>query len=314
MTLLPRSVTLLWDPFHLRKVTVKMDEMDKLPMPSLNKISRRSFGAMSIGALASGCTRRIPNSDPEPVEVIPSIAFSEGYGPITDAGYNLPAIPSVYTQGINRRMTGRYIGEGTPGTIDVDPYAKFLYFINDDYTAIRYPVGVGRAGLALTGSATIKLKKKWPSWTPTQNMIRREPDVYGPFSRGIPGGIRSPLGARALYLYRGNRDTYYRIHGTNDLSSIGNSGSAGCIRMFNHDIIDLYDRVQVPMKVLIRTEEESLRVDPEYFGRGVDLPSVTLDPEDVYGEAALARDPGPDFSADVLPEGIDLFPEVVTEG
>jgi len=282
-------------------------------MLSSNKITRRSFGALSLGALASGCTRSIPNSNPEPVEVIPSIAFSEGYGPITDAGYNLPAIPGVYTQGINRRMRGLYTGEGRPGTIDVDPYAKFLYYINEDLTAVRYPVGVGRAGRSLTGGATIQLKKKWPGWTPTQNMLRTEPHVYGPFARGIPGGIRSPLGARALYLYRGNRDTYYRIHGTNDLSSIGNSGSAGCIRMFNHDIIDLFDRVEAPMQVHIRSEEESLRVDPEYFGRGVDLPAVTLNPDDVYGEAALARDPGPDFSADVLPEGIDLFPEVVTD-
>lgn len=279
-----------------------------------SKITRRSFGAMSLATVAAGCTRQIPSSNPEPVEVIPAVQFIEGYGPIRDAGYTLPAIPSVYTQGINRRMEGLYTGEGKPGTIDVDPYAKFLYFINEDLTAIRYPVGVGRAGRSLSGQATIKLKKKWPGWTPTQNMLRTEPDVYGPFARGIPGGIRSPLGARALYLYRGNRDTYYRIHGTNDLSSIGNSGSAGCIRMFNQDIIDLYERVTTPMEVIIRSEEESLRVDPEYFGRGVDLPAVTLDPEDVYGEAALALDPGPDFSADIVPEDIELFPEVGSGG
>lgn len=283
-------------------------------MTQISKLTRRSFGAMSLAGLAAGCTRRIPNSNPEPVEVIPAMQFSEGYGPIFDAGYNLPAIPSVYTQGINRRMEGIYTGEGRPGTIDVDPYAKFLYFINEDLTAIRYPVGVGRAGRSLSGRATIKLKKKWPGWIPTQNMLRTEPNVYGPFASGIPGGIRSPLGARALYLYRGNRDTYYRIHGTNDLSSIGNSGSAGCIRMFNQDIIDLFERVSTPMEVIIRSEEESLRVDPEYFGRGVDLPAVTLNPDDVYGEAALALDPGPDFSADVVPEGFDLFPEVVTDG
>ncbi len=237
---------------------------------------------------------------------MPTPQFVEGYGAIQDAGYTLPAISPFYTVGVNRRMKGVYTGEGQPGTIDVDPYAKFLYLINDDFTAIRYPVGVGRQGRSISGRATIQLKKKWPGWTPTQNMLRTEPDVYGPFKRGIPGGIRSPLGARALYLYRGGRDTFYRIHGTNDLNSIGNSGSAGCIRMFNQDIIDLYERVQTPMEVHIRSEAESLRVDPEYFGRGVELPAVRLDPEDVYGPEALARDPGPNFDADRMPvAGLD---------
>jgi lipoprotein-anchoring transpeptidase ErfK/SrfK len=253
-----------------------------------------------LATAASGCVRRVPASN-KVVEVMPTPQFAAGYEAIQDAGYTLPAISPFYTVGVNRRMEGLYTGEGRPGTIDVDPYAKFLYLVNEDYTAIRYPVGVGRQGRSISGRATVQLKKKWPGWTPTQNMLRTEPDVYGPFKRGIPGGIRSPLGARALYLYRGGRDTFYRIHGTNDLTSIGNSGSAGCIRMFNQDIIDLYNRVQTPMEVIIRTEAESLRVDPEYFGRGVELPAVRLDPNDVYGPEALARDPGPDFDADRMP-------------
>jgi len=265
-----------------------------------DSITRRSFGALMLSS-AAACGQ-LPFSNPE-VEETPQ--FLEGYGPIFDAGYTLPGIPEEYTQGINRRMEGFYTGEAEPGTIDVDPYSKFLYLIQEDGRAVRYPVGVGRAGRSFSGRGTIQLKKKWPGWTPTQNMIRTEPDVYGPFRRGIPGGLRSPLGARALYLYRGGRDTFYRIHGTNDLESIGNSGSAGCIRMFNQDIIDLYNRVSTPMKVNVRSEAESLRVDPEYFGRGMELPPKFLDAEEVYN--ALETDTPPDFDA-VDPA---LIPEVV---
>jgi lipoprotein-anchoring transpeptidase ErfK/SrfK len=255
--------------------------------------SRRGFGALMLGTVAA-CGPRIPVS--VPVEA-PQVAFLDGYGPLFDAGYNLDGIPPVYTQGINRRMTGAYQGEAPANSLDVDPYAKFLYHVKDDGTAVRYPIGVGRAGRSFSGTGVIRLKKKWPGWTPTQNMLRTEPDVYGPFRRGIPGGLRSPLGARALYLFRNGRDTFYRIHGTNDLNSIGNSGSAGCIRLFNHDIIHLYDEVPLDIKVLVRSEAESLRVDPEHFGRGVELPAKQVDPEEIYGEAALANDRPPDFDA-----------------
>lgn len=255
--------------------------------------SRRAFVAMLLGSTAA-CATTVPTSNPDmpaPME------FADGYGPIFDSGYNLPGIPPEYTQGINRRMSGTYLGEAPANSIDVDPYAKFLYHVKGDGTAVRYPIGVGRAGKAFSGNGIIQVKKKWPGWTPTANMLRTEPEIYGPFARGIPGGLRSPLGAAALYLYRNGRDTYYRIHGTNALESIGNSGSAGCIRMFNQDIIHLYDAVGTGIKVHVRSEAESLRVDPENYLRGVELPAKQLDPEDIYGEAALPLDHPPDFDA-----------------
>jgi lipoprotein-anchoring transpeptidase ErfK/SrfK len=255
--------------------------------------TRRSFGALMLGSTAA-CGLQVPVSNPV-TQIIPS--FIDGYGPLFDAGYDLPGIPSGFTQGINRRMSGGYLGEAPRNSIDVDPYAKFLYHVKGDGTAVRYPIGVGRAGRSFSGTGVIRLKKKWPGWTPTQNMLRTEPDVYGPFRRGIPGGLRSPLGARALYLFRNGRDTYYRIHGTNDLGSIGNSGSAGCIRMFNQDMIHLYNAVDTGIKVLVRSEAESLRVDPENYNRGIELPAKTIDPDEIYGEEALANDQRPDFDA-----------------
>ncbi len=246
-----------------------------------------------LGATAACASQE---SVPAPVKIsLPS--FMDGYGPLFDAGFDLPGIPEEYTMGINRRMSGIYLGEAPENSIDVDPYAKFLYHVKGDGTAVRYPIGVGRAGRSFSGTGVIRMKKKWPGWTPTQNMLRTEPDVYGPFRRGIPGGLRSPLGARALYLFRNGRDTYYRIHGTNDLGSIGNSGSAGCIRMFNQDMIHLYDAVERGIKVLVRSEDESLRVDPENYNRGVELPAKQIDPDTIYGEEALANDQPPDFDA-----------------
>ena len=138
-----------------------------------------------------------------------------------------------------------------PGMIVVDPHNHFLYLTGKWGKARRYGVGVGKAGLAFKGSATIERKAEWPSWRPTDNMIRRDPGRYKKYAKGMPGGPNNPLGARALYLYRNNRDTYYRIHGTNQPSSIGRSVSAGCIRMINDHVKDLYTRVKLGTKVVV---------------------------------------------------------------
>jgi len=266
-------------------------------MTFIPKLTRRAFGGLMVGGLAA-CAREVPVSNVD-VPVEPS--FIDGYGPLEDAGYTLPGVPDRYLQGVNRRMSGQYLGEAPPNSIDVDPYAKFLYHVKNDGTATRYPVGVGRQGRTLSGTATIQQKKAWPGWTPTQNMLNREPEVYGPFAGGVPGGLSSPLGARALYIHRNGRDTFYRVHWTNDLESIGNSGSAGCIRLFNQDMIHLYNRVTVPMPIYIRTEAESLRVDPENFGRGFEQPPVILDRDELLGPGVNNREPDRSMLANVKP-------------
>ncbi len=138
-----------------------------------------------------------------------------------------------------------------PGTIVIDPRKRFLYLVEKRGFARRYGVGVGRAGLALRGQAIVGRKAKWPSWTPTKNMIRRQPRKYARFARGVPGGPSNPLGARALYLYRAGKDTMYRIHGTNQPSSIGRAVSNGCIRMLNAHVKDLFRRVPVGTNVVV---------------------------------------------------------------
>jgi len=137
----------------------------------------------------------------------------------------------------------RRLPQVAPGTIVVDINEKFLYLVQKDGRALRYGVGVGKQGYSFKGWATIRRKEKWPHWTPTANMIKLQPARYGPYASGLPGGEDNPLGPRALYLYEGDRDTMFRIHGTIEPWSIGQQVSSGCIRLLNQDIIDLYERV-----------------------------------------------------------------------
>ncbi|MFV0332489.1 MAG: L,D-transpeptidase [Tropicimonas sp.] len=141
--------------------------------------------------------------------------------------------------------------EFSPGTIHIELGRYFLYFILEPEKAIRYGVAIGEEGRNLRGSAVVARKAEWPSWTPTANMIRREPEVYRKWAGGLPGGPDNPLGARALYLYRRGRDTRYRIHGTPQPWTIGRSVSSGCIRLTNDAVVDLYERVPLGTRVTV---------------------------------------------------------------
>ena len=130
-----------------------------------------------------------------------------------------------------------------PGTIVIDTPNTYLYLVLGSGKAMRYGIGVGREGFTWSGTQTISKKSEWPDWTPPAEMIARQP--YLP--RYMAGGPGNPLGARAMYL--GN--TIYRIHGTNDPSTIGRQVSSGCIRLTNEDVTDLYSRVSVGTKVVV---------------------------------------------------------------
>ncbi len=142
------------------------------------------------------------------------------------------------------------------GTIHVYTNFHFLYWIDPEEpgTAIRYAVGVGELGRQLKGPTVIRRKAEWPRWTPTRNMIRRRPDLYQRHAAGMAGGPGNPLGSRALYLFRGNRDTMYRIHGTHAPHTIGTSVSNGCIRLINSHVEDLYERVPLGTRVIVHSD------------------------------------------------------------
>ena len=146
-----------------------------------------------------------------------------------------------------RRQTVAIETRERPGTIVIDSARKFLFFVTGPNQAIRYGVGVGRDGFGWRGTVSIGRKAEWPGWTPPAAMRRRQPELPA----YMPGGENNPLGARAMYLYRGGRDTLYRIHGTNQPWTIGLNVSSGCIRMMNADVIDLYNRAGVGAKVVV---------------------------------------------------------------
>ena len=138
-----------------------------------------------------------------------------------------------------------------PGTIVIESRARLLYLVETGQMARRYVIGVGRIGLGWSGRKEVGRKAEWPSWRPTDRMIRREPAKYARYAAGMPGGPKNPLGARALYLYHDGDDTYYRIHGTNEPQTVGRAVSNGCFRLLNEHVIDLYDRVPVGTPVVV---------------------------------------------------------------
>jgi lipoprotein-anchoring transpeptidase ErfK/SrfK len=189
------------------------------------------------------------------------------YAAVTDDGFAVPAVPLYKVDARYRRQVvsppSRIPDE--PGTIVVDPQYRNLYFILDSGAAIRYGIGVGRAGFAWSGEATIQRKEHWPTWTPPAEMVARDPNA-APYAKGMKGGLDNPLGARAMYLFQGKQDTLYRIHGTNDPSSIGKAVSSGCIRMIDQDVMDLYERAPIGAKVIVLKPDENFPI-AEMFDR-----------------------------------------------
>jgi lipoprotein-anchoring transpeptidase ErfK/SrfK len=181
---------------------------------------------------------------------------SPHYAALSDGAVRIPAVEAETLDPKFVKQRVRYPTGYPAGTVVVDPYAKFLYLVQEGGFALRYGVGVGRDGFGWTGQADIRRKAQWPTWTPTPAMVAREPELKQ-YRQGMAAGIANPLGARALYLYQGGKDTLYRIHGTNEPESIGKNVSSGCIRLLNHDVIDLFNRVPVGSRVVVLSEAES---------------------------------------------------------
>ena len=217
-----------------------------------SNMSRRSvlLGGASISMLAlAGCAGQDP-------VIAKRIARREAsnkafddyallYGPKPNERFPLPAVDlrKVKSKFYRRQVANR---TGFPsGTVVVDTKNFYLYWTQNDGTAMRYGVGLGRAGFSWNGNGKIQWKKKWPTWTPPAEMIARDPDLakYSAQNGGQQPGLTNPLGARALYIFQDGKDTLYRLHGTPEAFSIGKAVSSGCVRLLNQDVVDLYDRV-----------------------------------------------------------------------
>jgi lipoprotein-anchoring transpeptidase ErfK/SrfK len=173
------------------------------------------------------------------------------YAALRDEPYPVPA---VNLNKLRPSMVRREVDDPTgerPGTIVVETAERHLYLVLADGRALRYGIGVGRDGFRWSGRAVVGRKAQWPTWTPTSAMMDRQPETRE-FAGGMPPGINNPLGARALYIYRDGQDTFYRLHGTHEVWSIGQAVSSGCVRLLNQDVIDLYRRCPVGTPILVR--------------------------------------------------------------
>lgn len=212
--------------------------------------------ALALALFAAGCSTvaRQPSAMPKPAPQF-SALDQQRYGAVEGERFRVPAVTLEDLRPRNLRQIVDYPTKQPPGTIVIDPQQRFLYLVQEGGKALRYGVGVGREGLAWSGTANVATKREWPRWTPTPDMIRREPRKYAHWAGGMAGGENNPLGARALYLFKGGKDTLYRIHGTNEPETIGEAVSSGCIRMMNQDVIDLYGRVAAGAKVVVLPAE-----------------------------------------------------------
>jgi lipoprotein-anchoring transpeptidase ErfK/SrfK len=221
-----------------------------MPLSTSSKRMARRLTAPALLLLlpflaACATTERV--AGPPPIDPV----AASRYAAIDDDKFPIPAVDLKRLQARNvRQMVPDPTGE-VPGTIVVDPQNRYLYLVQEGGQAMRYGVGVGKAGLEFSGNATVQYKRQWPRWTPTQDMIKRDPETNAKWANGMEGGPQNPLGARALYLFNNGQDTLYRIHGTNQPWSIGQAVSSGCIRMMNQDIVDLYNRVPAGSKVVV---------------------------------------------------------------
>jgi lipoprotein-anchoring transpeptidase ErfK/SrfK len=198
----------------------------------LSVLTRRSV-ILGLPLLAAGCVT------------------GGGYGSVQDGGFTIQPVDLTTMDSSLMRQEVSWSGKEKPGSIVVNIPQRRLYLVQAGGRALRYGVGVGRSeGANFRGTAIIGRKEKWPHWTPTANMMAAIP-MYRSYSGGMEGGPNNPLGPRALYLYRNGHDTFFRLHGTTEPETIGSAVSSGCIRLFNQDIIDLYDRVPIGTKVTV---------------------------------------------------------------
>ncbi len=220
----------------------------------------RGFKTLFALALCSGLAACVPDPSATGAGLAtPAVGKTDdaAYVARKDGAFSIPAIPLEKLPTQYRRQSVAFQTDEAPGTIIINPGARYLHFVTGKNKAIRYGIAVGKAGFEWSGVANVTERKEWPTWTPPPEMIARKPELVK-FEKGQPGGLTNPLGARALYLTTNGVDYGYRIHGTPEWQSIGSNASSGCIRMINQDVIDLFSRVPAGAKVIVLNADGSM--------------------------------------------------------
>ena len=237
-------------------------------MPDLHRRGVLAGASVVLAGALSGCAGGIGqlsgpgdlfsplSADGRSGETLETPDYRAVYGAYKGEEFSIGAFDYTSVDPKYLRQEVVYPGPEVAGTIVVDPASRHLYFVEPGKRATRYGVGVGREGFAWSGRAQINMKRNWPDWIPPAEMVARLPDIKSqlvrtPRGMGVPGGARSPLGARAMYLFGDGRDLGYRIHGTLEPETIGTEVSSGCIRMVNQDIVHLYARAALGTKVVV---------------------------------------------------------------
>lgn len=225
--------------------------------------TRRAFltsAGMAGVTLLAGCASKGRDKNNVKLDKRPAVAvkpkaesISTLYPAMPNELFPIPAVPKGRLKPKYQRRRIKYDTAERPGTVIVDTKNFYLYHIEKGGYAMRYGVGLGRAGFEWSGRAHIAWKRKWPVWTPPDEMIERQPELakWSSDNGGMPPGLDNPLGSRALYIHQGNVDTLYRLHGSPEISSIGKAVSSGCVRLVNQDVIHLYDRVRSGSPILV---------------------------------------------------------------
>jgi len=234
-------------------------------------VARRAFllGA-SASALAGCTTLRQPVAEIAPVPQEPARPVTPlMYAALPDEQFPVPAVD---VSEVDRRWWRTEVAYPTTekaGTVIVDTPNRYLYHVKANGKAMRYGVGVGRDGFSWHGRGHIPYKRKWPRWNPPNDMVARQPalEPYSIANGGMPPGLRNPLGARALYIHQGNRDTIYRIHGSREFDTIGKAVSSGCIRMLNQDVIHLADNVRDGSTIVVIPDPEMSHLGEQLANR-----------------------------------------------
>ncbi|MBX9458778.1 MAG: L,D-transpeptidase [Rhizobium sp.] len=266
-------------------------------------VDRRAFlvgmGSVVAAGLAGCSSTTRETVDTRATQVL-AARRAEGallYAAKPDEQFPLPAIPhQKIDPKFYRQMVADPTGEA-PGTLVVDTGNHYLYFTYPNGQAMRYGVGLGRAGFAWAGRGKIQYKRQWPKWTPPDEMIARQPELakYSADNGGMPPSLDNPLGARALYIFQGKEDTLYRIHGSPEWWTIGKSVSSGCVRMINQDVVDLFNRVPDGTQIVV-TDLSRPGVESVNDVRGQEIyepyrPNEAIETDDSYVSADASRMP-----------------------
>lgn len=214
-------------------------------------INRRALLALASAAALSGCATTV-TQPVKPVLPTPKVPIRETretppmYFAVPDEQFPIPEVDISKVDEKFWRQEVDYPTSEAPGTLIVDTPNKFLYHVKRGGRAVRYGIGVGRDGFSWSGRAIVAYKRKWPRWTPPDEMVARQPKLkpYSIANGGMGPGLKNPLGSRALYIHKDGKDTLYRLHGTPEEWSIGKAVSSGCIRLLNQDVMHLYDTVR----------------------------------------------------------------------